>query len=149
MPRVVIGKKESSMKYILFISLLLSIIVFFSCEKVSHDVVDFELDFEWGTALGENQKNPEIRLTGVPHTTRSLEVQLVDLDLSFADHGEVEKILYSEDGVIPYGALKNYIGPSPPPRGHMYEFTIKALDEKGVPVGIGKKAKRCCKKVEK
>jgi hypothetical protein len=131
-----------------FIFLLLCLIIFCSCEKVSPDAVELELDYSWGTGLGENQKNPEIRLTGIPSTTKFLEVQLVDLDLSFANHGEVEKITYVEDGLIPYGTLKNYIGPSPPPQGHLYEYTIKALDENGVVVGIGKKAKKCCKMID-
>jgi phosphatidylethanolamine-binding protein (PEBP) family uncharacterized protein len=110
--------------------------------------VDFELDFTWGTGLGENQKNPEIRLTRVPPNTKFLKVQLIDLDQPYYNHGEVEKITYVKDGFIPYGSLKNYIGPSPPPQGHLYEYTIKALDENGVVVGIGKKAKKCCKKID-
>lgn len=141
-------KKESIMNFKGFFYLLLCLIVLFSCKKISPDAVEFELDYSWGTGLGENQKKPEIRLTGIPSTTKFLEVQLVDLDLSYYNHGEVEKITYVENGVIPYGSLKNYIGPSPPPppQGHLYEYTIKALDENGVVVGIGKKAKKCCKK---
>jgi hypothetical protein len=131
-----------------FIFLLLCLIIFCSCEKVSPDAVDFELDFTWGTGLGENQKNPEIRLTRVPPNTKFLKVQLIDLDQPYYNHGEVEKITYVKDGFIPYGSLKNYIGPSPPPQGHLYEYTIKALDENGVVVGIGKKAKKCCKKID-
>jgi hypothetical protein len=31
---------------------------------------------------------------------------------------------------------------------NLYEYTIKALDENGVVVGIGKKAKKCCKMID-
>ena len=126
----------------LFFSVCL--LVFWGCEKVSPDIVNFELDFTWGTVPGENRKNPEIKLHGVPTGTTKLQVQLVDLDVSFADHGLEETINYTNDNVIPPGALSNYIGPSPPPGGHLYEFTVKALDKNGVVIGIGKKAKRCC-----
>ena len=118
------------------------VLLIFSCEKISPDVVDIELDYLWGTQPVENLKNPEIRLTGVPENTKNLEVDLIDLDLPPANHGEEEKIAYNGSGLIPYGSLKNYIGPSPPPRGHLYEFTIKALDENGVVIGIGKKAEK-------
>jgi phosphatidylethanolamine-binding protein (PEBP) family uncharacterized protein len=138
--------KENPMYHNRSISLLLCFIVLYSCEKVSSDAVNFELDYSWGTELGVNRKSPEIRFTGIPANTKFLEVQLIDLDQKFADHGEVEKIAYVESNVIPYGSLKNYIGPSPPPQGHLYEYTIRAIDENGVIVGIGKKAKNCCSK---
>jgi len=136
------------MKCINYLLFLLFLVIFCSCEKVSIDLVEFEIDYSWGIGLGENRKNPEIKISGVPEHTQYLEIQLVDLDMSIADHGEVEKILYEENGIIPSGSLKNYIGPSPPPEGHRYEFTIKALDENNVVIGIGKKVKKCCKKID-
>ena len=135
---------ESRLKFGRLFPLLLYFLFFCSCEKISIDSVELELEYSWGTEPGVNQKNPDIKLSGIPPNTIFLKVQLVDLDLPIANHGEVEKITYSANGVIPYGSLKNYIGPSPPPEGHRYEYTIKALDENGVVIGIGKKAQRCC-----
>jgi len=137
------------MKYIYCFSLVLYLLLFIcSCENISPDAVDITVDYSWGTRPGENRENPEIRLTGVPSKTRFLEVYLVDLDVSFADHGEIEKIPYTGKDFIPSGSLKKYIGPSPPRRngyaGNLYEFTIKALDENETIIGIGKTAKRCC-----
>lgn len=128
--------------------LLLFLIIFCSCEKTSPDLVEFEIDYSWGTEPGENRKNPEVKISGVPDHAKYLEIQLIDLDMSIADHGEAEKIVYNESGLISYGSLKNYIGPSPPPKGHRYEFTIKALGENNVVIGIGKKTKICCPKAE-
>lgn len=136
------------MKRLSCLPLLLFLIIFCACEKTSPDLVEFEIDYSWGTGPGENRKNPEIKLSGVPEHTKYLEIQLADLDMSIADHGEVEKILYKESGLIPYGSLKNYIGPSPPPQGHQYEFTIKALDENNAVIGFGKKTEKCCPKSE-
>ena len=136
------------MKLIRSFLLMLFLAILCSCERTSPDLLEFAIDYSWGTGPGENRKNPEIKITGIPAQTRYLKIQLVDLDMSIANHGEVEKIEYNESGLIPYGTLKNYIGPSPPPEGHRYEFTIKALDEDGVVIGIGKKSKMCCPKDE-
>ncbi len=139
---------ENAMKYrYSFLFPLLFLSLFCSCEKVSPDAVEIGLEYSW-KGPGENLHNPEIKLTGAPGDTKLLEIQLVDLDLTFANHGEVERIPYDGSGVISFGSLKNYIGPAPPRlegyKGHLYEFTVKAMDENDVVIGIGKKAKLCC-----
>lgn len=133
------------MKSLILIAFCLLFCFLFSCEKVSPDVKKIDFDFEWGIEPGQNTKNPEIQLKNIPEDTKFLEVQLTDLDLSFADHGKAETVAYYGGGVIPNGSLSNYIGPSPPPgREHLYEFIIKALDKNRVVIGVGKKAKKCC-----
>lgn len=132
------------MKFKIFrISLFGFLLLFYACDKISPDAVSISVDFTWGKR-GENIKNPEIKLMGVPPETKFLEVELIDRDIPPANHGGVERITYDGNGVIPSGALKNYLGPAPPPHGHLYEFTVKALDAEKVIIGIGKKAKKCC-----
>ena len=128
--------------------LLVCLPLLFACENVGPDAVNLQLDFSWGRHPGENRQNPEIRVTGIPDGTRSLEVQLNDLDVPFPGHGDAEIVPYEGTGVVARGCLKQYLGPSPPRReghaGNRYEFTVRALDENGRVLGIGKRMKRCC-----
>lgn len=114
-----------------------------SCTNDSKHATVIDIDFDWQQIDKGAQENPEIRMTGVPPGTKRFLVSLVDLNLNGFDHGSG----YTENdgtGIIARGAVKgSYNGPDPPFPSvkHSYEITVKALDEKGTVIGIGKKAK--------
>ena len=101
------------------------------------------IDFEWQQMDKGSQENPEIRLTGVPEDTKRFLVKLVDLNVKGFDHGS-GFVDNDGSGIIARGATKGtYNGPDPPfpDMKHNYEITVKAYDENGNVIGIGKKAK--------
>ena len=113
------------------------------CGDQPDNLPHMRVEFEWQRIDKGSQDNPEIRLTGIPAGTRRFLVSLVDLDLNGFDHGSG----YANNdgtGIIPRGAVKgSYNGPDPPFPSvkHSYEITVKALDETGAVIGIGKNAK--------
>ena len=114
-----------------------------SCTNESKNAAQMGIDFEWKQIDKGAQENPEIRLIDVPDGTKRFLVSLVDLNLNGFDHGSG---YVENDGsaIIARGAVKgSYNGPDPPYPNlkHSYEITVKALDEKGTVIGIGKKAK--------
>lgn len=102
-----------------------------------------DVDFEWQQIDKGARENPEIRLIGVPEGTKRFLVSLIDLYLNGFDHGS-GFVDNDGSGIIARGAVKgSYNGPdSPCPNlKHSYEITLEALDEMGIVIGIGRKAK--------
>jgi len=111
-------------------------------ENPGQDVAALDVDFSWEPEHRCSGKSPEIRVAGVPEGTRLLKVTLVDLDVTFWNHGG-GTVNNDGSGVIPAGALKSgYNGPCPPSGSHRYEFTVDAVDEQGRTIGTGKKMKK-------
>lgn len=136
--------KEEPLKQSLFpLGAVLLVITLCACTNDFEDAAVIGVDFEWQQIDKGAQDNPEIRLTGVPQGTRRFLVSLVDINLKGFDHGSG----YAENdnsGIIARGAVKgSYNGPDPPFPSvkHSYEITVKALDENGTVIGVGKKAK--------
>jgi hypothetical protein len=79
----------------------------------------------------------------VPEGTKRFLVSLVDLNLNGFDHGS-GFVDNDGSGIIARGATKgSYGGPDPPfpNMRHTYEITVRAYDETGAVIGIGKNAK--------
>ncbi len=99
--------------------------------SVSHSQTIFSVDWTWRSAHKCSPTSPALKVEGIPEGTKSLTVEMVDLDFRSFDHGGG---FVAHDGkaatTIPEGALKNYRGPCPPnfsSFGHDYEFTVKAV----------------------
>jgi phosphatidylethanolamine-binding protein (PEBP) family uncharacterized protein len=89
------------------------------------------VDWTWKLSHKCSTISPALKANGIPEGTKSLSVEMVDLDYTAFDHGGG---IVSHDGkgsaTIPEGALKNYRGPCPPnffSFGHDYKFTVKAM----------------------
>ncbi len=130
-------------KTVFLLSTTLTLLTLFSCTNESKNAAQMGVDFEWQQIDKGAQENPAIRLLGVPDGTKRFLVSLVDLNLNGFDHGS-GYVDNDGSGIIARGTVKgSYNGPDPPYPNlkHSYEITVKALDEKGTVIGIGKKAK--------
>jgi len=115
-----------------------------SCSNELKDAAPMGIDFKWQLTDRGSEANPEIRLTGVPQGTVRFFVGLVDLDNKGYDHGG-GFVDNNGSGIIARGTIKgNYAGPDPPfeTMNNNYEITVKAYDESGKVIGIGKQAHR-------
>lgn len=124
--------------------LVISMLMMLSCSGESKDVAVMGVNFEWQPIDYGSQENPEILLTGVPEGTKRFLVSLVDLDISTYDHGG-GFVSNDGSGIIARGTIEgNYNGPAPwlPDMIHDYEITVKAYNEKGTVIGIGKNIKK-------
>lgn len=136
--------KNNPMKNTLL--LLLSTLTFLSlcaCTNDYKNATQMAVAFEWQQIDKGSQENPEIRLTGVPESTKRFLVSLVDLNLKGFDHGS-GYVDNDGSGIIARGTVKgSYNGPDPPfpDMKHSYEISVKALDDKGNVIGFGKNAK--------
>ncbi len=136
--------KNNPMKNTLL--LLLSTLTFLSlcaCTNDYKNATQMAVAFEWQQIDKGSQENPEIRLTGVPESTKRFLVSLVDLNLKGFDHGS-GYVDNDGSGIITRGTVKgSYNGPDPPfpDMKHSYEISVKALDDKGNVIGFGKNAK--------
>ena len=118
------------------------VLVFFlmgcAAGTVAPDAVELGVDFSWEGVKRCSKISPKIRVAGVPAGTVTLKVKLKDLDVPRWNHGG-GSIAYDGSGIIPAGALKSaYNGPCPPSGSHRYQFSVKALDNEGVVIGMGK-----------
>jgi hypothetical protein len=116
-----------------------------SCSKEDADssVPRLEIDFTWPNAEEcFDKRSPEIRIKEVPEGTRAFAVSLYDVS-NRREHGG-GTVNFEGKGLIAEGSVKgNYEGPCPPGRGASpdYEMTVKAIDEWGKVLGIGKMVK--------
>jgi len=130
-------------KSVILTAIALSIFIIFSCKGENLNAVEIGVDFDWQLIDNGSQKNPEVRLTGVPEGTKRFFVGLVDLNNNGFPHGG-GFVDNDGSGIIARGSTKGaYNGPSPPfSQIHNCEITVKAFDEKGTVIGIGRKAKK-------
>lgn len=107
-----------------------------NCSNVSPDAAELDVDFDWigfvSCVLGEL---PELRISGIPVDTKTLEVSLTDHGLS---HGR-QTIAYDGSGIIKKGVLDKIEPPCPMGDPGKYKFKVKALNADGVVIGIGSK----------
>lgn len=133
------------MKRLIFVAVIvLPMLGMCSCTNQSKDAAVMGVDFEWQPIDYDSDENPEIQLTGVPDGTVRFLVSLIDLDLKTYDHGS-GFVDNDQSGTIGRGTVKGaYKGPAPwlPGMIHTYEITVRAYDEKGRVIGIGKNAKK-------
>jgi phosphatidylethanolamine-binding protein (PEBP) family uncharacterized protein len=111
--------------------------------KVSPNEVELQVEYVWTPPSKCSTVSPEITVSGVPASTKQLNVTLTDLDVPTYNHGG-GTLKYEGSNVIPSGALKNYRGPCPPSGQHRYTIHVDAIDASGVIVGSGKKTLSCC-----
>lgn len=121
--------------------------VFALCLLVTSGVsfADMSVDWTWRLDHRCSNKSPALSLTGIPDGTKTLSVQMNDLDFQNKDHGG-GSIPHQEgaSGEIPEGALTSYLGPCPAnfsSFGHSYQITVKALAADGSELGKAVKAK--------
>jgi phosphatidylethanolamine-binding protein (PEBP) family uncharacterized protein len=111
--------------------------------KVAPNAATLQIDFAWTSANKCSNVSPEIKVSGVPSTTRQLQVRMLDLDRPYFNHGG-GKVIYKGSDTIPKGALKGFTGPCPPVGQHRYSIKVNAVDEAGMIVGSGEKTLPCC-----
>lgn len=104
------------------------------------------VDWEWKVAHRCNDTSPALTISGVPDGTKTLAVQMNDLDFQNKDHGGgVVPHASGATTEIPEGALKaRYIGPCPgnfSSFGHSYQITVRALAADGAELAKAIKAK--------
>ncbi len=102
--------------------------------------VELTIEFSFSEEHRCSRRSPEIKVSGLPAGTNYFLVELKKV-WTGAIRGEWE-VNYDGFGTIPAGSLKSgYFGPCPPKgSGLMYQFTVKAVGEDDVIIGIGKAA---------
>ena len=121
-----------------------SLLTIFGCvtTQVAPDAVELSVDFSWEGVLRCSSNSPEFRVNGIPPGTKSFKIKLEDLDVPSWDHGG-GTVTNDDSGIIPPKSLKSgYNGPCPPSGSHRYQFTVNAVNEEGVIIGIGKAMKK-------
>ncbi len=103
------------------------------------------VDWQWKLAHRCNNTSPALTVSGIPDGTKTLVVQMNDLDFQNKDHGG--GTVPHADGAtaeIAEGALTKYLGPCPnnfSSFGHSYQITVKALGADGSEIDKTTKAK--------
>jgi hypothetical protein len=104
------------------------------------------VDWEWKVAHRCNNTSPALSISGIPDGTKTLAIQMTDLDFQNKDHGG--GTLAHAGGLtaeVPEGALtSSYLGPCPKnfsSFGHSYQITVRALAADGAELGKTAKAK--------
>lgn len=121
-----------------------SLLFVFGCAtaKIAPDAVKLRVAFSWKGTKRCSSYSPKIKVSGIPRGTKYLKVKLKDLDVPSWNHGG-GKVAYKGSSIIPAGSLKNgYNGPCPPSGSHQYQFTVYAINERNVVIGIGKATKK-------
>lgn len=121
---------------------ILAVLVFFAVPAFAQSV---GVDWEWKGAHRCKNVSPALTVTGIPEGTKSLAVQMNDLDFQNKDHGGGTIPHGGGDSAsIPEGALAAYLGPCPnnfASFGHSYQITVKALGADGTQLASGRQAK--------
>lgn len=121
-----------------------SLLFIFGCAtaQVASDKAELGVEFSWKGIKRCSDYSPAIKVSGIPTGTKYLKVELKDLDVPSWNHGG-GKVVYKGSSIIPAGSLKRgYNGPCPPSGSHRYQFTVHAVNEKGVIIGVGKATKK-------
>jgi len=111
--------------------------------KVAPNAVTLKIEYQWKPGNACSTTSPEIKVTGIPKTTKKLRVKLTDLNVPSYNHGG-GTVEYKGSNVIKAGALDYYKGPCPPSGTHRYSIKVDAIDASGVIVGTGETTKSCC-----
>lgn len=116
-----------------------------SCSEYEIDpkIPKLDMDFAWPKDQEcFDKRSPAITIKEIPEGTKSVSVTLYDRSFR-RDHGG-GTVHYEGKNIIPEGAVTGtYEGPCPSGWGASpeYELTVKALDDSGKVLGIGKKIK--------
>lgn len=133
-----IGKTISQNKIWFFLASLLMLFGACSNDALDPDLAQISVEFVWDTKnLGTS---PEMTLKNVPQGTVYFKVRMFDLDNRYP-HGD-EKIKNDNSNIIKPGAIDPYQEPAPMYGSPRYEVTIKAFNQEGKIIGIGKKMRR-------
>jgi phosphatidylethanolamine-binding protein (PEBP) family uncharacterized protein len=129
----------------LSVVILLCLVLPTACNmpKTAPDAVKLQVDYDWTKANVCTGFSPEIKVSGIPPTTKQLKVSVTDLNYLTYDHGG-GTVKYEGSNIIPAGALKDFVGPCPPSDPHQYSIRVDAIDASGVIIGFGEKTKPCC-----
>ncbi len=127
------------MKTVPYFLLLIMVIAFISCEKVSEDAVKLSVEYSWEGLEPCGWGNPEIHISGIPEKTKNLKIIMYDHEYSHK-HGTVITP-YSGENTITKNRFKKIQGPCPPNDPGEYEITIKAIDENEIVIGKGSKTR--------
>lgn len=99
----------------------------------------FAIEYSWKGVSRCSDRSPAIQLVNVPAGTKSLDVQMVDLDVPNFRHGG-GKVAFGGEAEIAAGAVR-YTGPCPPSgQRHTYRFRVTALDDAGKALASADKA---------
>ena len=117
--------------------LIVLFFAFASCSNISPDAVELEVDFSWeGMVPCAMGGNPEIKLSGIPDSTKTIVVRLYDSNMA---HGK-QTLTYAGSSIIKEGAMDEIEGPCPRAfDSGRYKYKIEAVNENGVVIGIGSK----------
>jgi phosphatidylethanolamine-binding protein (PEBP) family uncharacterized protein len=131
--------KGAKMRFALLATLLTAAIPAFAQSGLT-------VDWDWKVAHRCNNTSPALSVSGVPDGTKSLSVQMNDLDYQNKDHGGGNvPHAGGSSAAIPEGELKaNYLGPCPnnfSSFGHSYQITVRALAADGAELAKAVKAK--------
>jgi hypothetical protein len=108
-----------------------------------------KVDFSWET--GNINTSPELMVSSVPADTKQFKVRMFDLTNNW-EHGAYTFLNddantrrskeLADSVIIPAGKVKGYSGPGGSYGSPRYEFSVKAIDDNGTIIGIGKKMRR-------
>jgi phosphatidylethanolamine-binding protein (PEBP) family uncharacterized protein len=107
---------------------------------------NLSVDWEWKKEHLCNNTSPALSIAGIPEGTKSLTVQMNDLDFRNKDHGGgTIAHVGGTAASIPEGGLKgDYLGPCPNNFngfGHVYQITVRALGADGAELAAAVKSK--------
>ncbi|MCP4553549.1 MAG: hypothetical protein GY834_16240 [Bacteroidetes bacterium] len=116
------------------------LILFVSCssDNCGPDCAKISIDFTWD--LKNMDISPKLILQSVPKGTTHFKIKMFDLSNRYP-HGN-EKIINDGSNIIKAGTIDPYQEPQPMFGPTRYEFTIKALNQDGKIIGIGKKMRK-------
>ena len=115
--------------------------VLFGCSDDYSNLPQMSVDFSWlKDQKCFDERSPNIALKNIPSSTKSFQITMYDLDNRY-DHGG-GTVPFKGSDVIAEGSLKEYKGPCPSYGSPRYQLTVKAIDENGKIIAIGKLTKK-------
>jgi phosphatidylethanolamine-binding protein (PEBP) family uncharacterized protein len=116
-------------------------IILFGCSDDYSNLPQMSVDFNWPKDQKcFDERSPRITLENVPNSTKSFQINLYDLDSRY-DHGG-GTVTFEGLEILAEGSLKEYKGPCPGYGSPRYQLTVKAIDENGKVIAIGKQTKK-------
>ncbi|QTA81672.1 Phosphatidylethanolamine-binding domain-containing protein [Desulfonema limicola] len=130
------------MKKFKLLTVFLTFLIFgCATAQIDPNAVELVINFSWEGTNNCSNKSPEIKISNIPKGTKTFKIKLKDLDVPTWNHGG--GIVNNDgSGIIKAGALRRgYNGPCPPDGSHIYQFDVKAINEQGIIIGMGKASK--------